>query len=72
MTLFDTKLLREKQDRITEAVLYCEEALWTRSEAVPNARNDPDSFHLFATLVGYMPQSGATTTHCGISARCTG
>ena len=60
VTLFNTMVLREKQDRIAEAVLCCEEALRTRREVVPDARDDPNSLHLLATLVGYMPRSGAT------------
>ena len=67
-----TALLRKKQDGITEAVVYFEEALQTWRDVIPDARDDPDSFHLFATLAGCMPQSGATVTPRGTSTRCTG
>jgi hypothetical protein len=50
VTLFYTALLREKQDRIAEAVVCCEETLRARREVVPDARDDPVSFHLFATI----------------------
>ena len=60
------------QDRIAEAVLCCEEALRRRHEVVPDTRDDTDSFHLFATSVGYMTRSGATVTRWGTSARFTG
>ena len=70
--LFYTALSHEKQDRIAEAVLCCGEALWRRREVVSDARDDTNSFHLFATSVGYMPQSGTTATRWGTSARCTG
>ena len=36
VALFNTALLRENQDQITEAVLCCKETLWTRREVVPN------------------------------------
>ena len=72
VTLFYTALLRKKQDLIAEAVLCCEEALRTRRNVVPNARNNPDLFHLFATLVGYIPGLGATMPRWGTSATCTG
>ena len=72
LTLFYTMLLRKKQDRIVEAVVCSEEALQTQRDIFPNVRDNPDSFHLFATLVGYMPRSGTTSTRCGTPMRCTG
>jgi hypothetical protein len=51
VALFYMALLHEKQDRIDEAVVCCKEALRARHEVVPNARDDPDLFHLFVTVV---------------------
>ena len=56
-TLFCTALLRKQQDRIAKAVVCYGEALRVWREVVPNARDDPDSFHLFKTSVGCMPPS---------------
>ena len=39
VALFYMVLLHEKQDRITEDVLCCEEALWARCEVVTDARD---------------------------------
>ena len=54
VTLFCTVL---KQDRIAKAVVCYKENLRARREVVPGARDNPDSFHLFATSVGCMPRS---------------
>ena len=50
VALFYTTLLREKQDRIAEAVVCCKETLRSRHDVVPDARDDPDSFYLFVTV----------------------
>ena len=72
VSLFCTALLREKQERITKAVVCCGEALRAWREVVPDTWDDPDSFHLFTTSVGYMPRFGATATRWGTYATCTG
>jgi hypothetical protein len=41
VTLFHAALLREKQDRIAEAVVCCEETLRARREVVPDASRSP-------------------------------
>ena len=71
MTLFYTKLLRQKQDRIAEAALCCKEALRRRHTVIPDARDDIDLIHLFATSFSYIPRSGATSTRWGTSAKCS-
>jgi len=50
VTLFYISLLRERQNNIAEAVNYCEEALSTRREVIPNAKLDPNSLNLFSTI----------------------
>ena len=45
-----TALLRKKQDRITEAVVCCKEALQARCEVFPDARDYHNSFYLFVTV----------------------
>ena len=57
VTLFCMALFHKKHDRIDKVVVCYDEALQARHEVVPGIRDDPDSFHLFATLVGFMPWS---------------
>ena len=72
VALFHTALLRKKQDQIAQAVLCCKEDLWARRKVVPNAQDNCDLFHLFATLVGYVPRLGATVMRWGTYATYTG
>ncbi|KAL3756493.1 hypothetical protein ACHAWU_009887 [Discostella pseudostelligera] len=49
-TLYYLAILRERQGNVEEALDLCEEALRLRKEAIPNAKQDPNSINLFTTI----------------------